>query len=160
MVKRCDPNKATRSRLLNPGWEGNTCVKWLRRLEVGDKPWYQREETSKYTDLMPDGRAREFTWVQECNSVMTFPCPEKPLKDKGRYEVEGLAWSGRGKIKRVDVSFDGGVNWQAAKLKGLVLPKALTRFSLPWTWDGGPALIQSRAIDETGYVQPSLHPVA
>ncbi len=149
------PEQGYPIRLLNPGWEGNTCVKWLRRLEVGDKPWHHREETSKYTDLMPDGRAREFSWVQECNSVITFPCPEKPLKDKGHYEIEGLAWSGRGKIKRVDVSIDGGVNWQSAKLKGLVLPKALTRFSLPWKWEGAPGLIQSRAMDETGYVQPT-----
>jgi sulfane dehydrogenase subunit SoxC len=150
------PEQGYPVRLLNPGWEGNTSVKWLRRLEVGDEPWHQREETSKYTDLMPDGRARQFTYVQETNSVITFPCPEKPLRDKGRYELEGLAWSGRGRIRRVDVSFDGGVNWREARLKGLVLPKALTRFSLPFDWDGGRALLQSRAIDETGYVQPTL----
>jgi sulfane dehydrogenase subunit SoxC len=105
--------------------------------------------------LLADGRARKFSFVQECNSVVTFPCPEKPPTEKGRYELQGLAWSGRGKIKRVDVSFDGGVNWRRAHLKGLVLPKALTRFGLEWDWDGGPALIQSRAIDETGYVQPT-----
>ncbi len=150
------PEQGYPVRLLNPGWEGNTSVKWLRRLEVGDEAWYQREETSKYTDLMPDGRARKFTWVQETNSVVTFPCPEKPLMGRGRYEIEGLAWSGRGRIRRVDVSLDGGVNWQQAQLKGLVLPKALTRFSLRWDWDGSPALLQSRAIDETGYVQPNL----
>jgi sulfane dehydrogenase subunit SoxC len=150
------PEQGYPLRLLNPGWEGNTSVKWLRRLEVGDEPWYQREETSKYTDLMEDGRARKFTFVQETNSVITFPCPEKPLVAKGRYEVEGLAWSGRGRIRRVDVSFDGGVNWQQARLKGLVLPKALTRFSFMWDWDGGPVLLQSRAVDETGYVQPTL----
>jgi sulfane dehydrogenase subunit SoxC len=150
------PEQGYPVRLLNPGWEGNTSVKWLRRLEVGDKPWHQREETSKYTDLMADGRARQFTFVQETNSVITFPCPEKPLREKGRYELEGLAWSGRGRIRRVDVSFDGGVNWREARLKGLVLPKALTRFSLPFDWDGGRALLQSRAVDETGYVQPTL----
>jgi sulfane dehydrogenase subunit SoxC len=149
------PEQGYPIRLINPGWEGNTCVKWLRRLEIGDKPWYHREETSKYTDLLADGRPRKFSFVQECNSVVTFPCPEKPLRDKGRYEVEGLAWSGKGKIKRVDVSFDGGVNWRPARLKGLILPKALTRFGLDWEWDGSPALIQSRAIDETGYVQPT-----
>jgi sulfane dehydrogenase subunit SoxC len=149
------PEQGYPIRLINPGWEGNTCVKWLRRLEVGDDAWYQREETSKYTDLLADGRARKFSFVQECNSVVTFPCPEKPLIEKGRYEVQGLAWSGKGKIKQVDVSFDGGVNWRPTKLKGLVLPKALTRFGLEWDWDGGPAMIQSRAIDETGYVQPT-----
>ena len=150
------PEQGYPVRLLNPGWEGNTSVKWLRRLEVGDKPWHQREETSKYTDLMTDGSARQFTYVQEANSVITFPCPEKPLREKGRYELEGLAWSGRGRIRRVDVSLDGGINWQPARLKGLVLPKALTRFSLPFDWDGGRALLQSRAVDETGYVQPTL----
>jgi sulfane dehydrogenase subunit SoxC len=154
--ERLRPEQGYPLRLLNPGWEGNTSIKWLRRLEIGDKPWYTREETSKYTDLMADGRAREFTWAQECNSVITSPCPEKPLKAQGSYELEGLAWSGRGKIKQVDVSFDGGINWQPARLKGLVLDKALTRFSLPWRWQGETALLQSRAIDETGYVQPTL----
>ena len=150
------PEQGYPVRLLNPGWEGNTSVKWLRRLEIGDQPWYQREETSRYTDLMPDGRSRKFTFIQEANSVITFPCPEKPPTARGRYEIEGLAWSGRGRIRRVDVSFDGGVNWQQARLKGLVLPKALTRFSLMWDWDGSPTLLQSRAVDETGYVQPTL----
>ncbi len=149
------PEQGYPIRLINPGWEGNTCVKWLRRLEIGNKPWYQREETSKYTDLMPDGRSREFTFVQECNSVVTSPSPEKPLKQKGKYWIEGLAWSGRGKIKQIDISVDGGVNWRAARITSVVLPRALTRFGMEWEWQGAPALIQSRAIDETGYVQPT-----
>ncbi|SFG95334.1 sulfite dehydrogenase [Neptunomonas qingdaonensis] len=150
------PEQGYPLRLINPGWEGNTSVKWLRRLEIGDKPWYHREETSKYTDLMPDGRARKFSFVQETNSVITNPCPENPIKQSGLIEIEGVAWSGRGKIKQVDVSFDGGVSWTPAKLKGLVLAKALTRFSLVTKWDGQPWLLQARAIDETGYVQPTL----
>lgn len=150
------PEQGYPVRLFNPGWEGNTSIKWLRRLEVGDQPWHHREETSKYTDLMPDGRARKFSFVQETNSVITSPCPENPWNNKGTYEIEGLAWSGHGKIKHVDISLDGGINWRPAKLKGLVLAKALTRFSLPFKWDGSPALLQSRAIDETGYVQPTL----
>ncbi|BBB25722.1 sulfite dehydrogenase [Amphritea japonica] len=150
------PEQGYPLRLLNPGWEGNTSIKWLRRIEVGDKPWYHREETSKYTDLMADGRARKFTFVQETNSVITNPCPEKPIIKSGLIEIEGLAWTGRGKIKQVDISFDGGVSWVPAKLKGLVLDKALTRFSLVTKWDGQPWLLQSRAIDETGYVQPTL----
>jgi sulfane dehydrogenase subunit SoxC len=149
------PEQGYPVRLINPGWEGNTCVKWLRRLEIGDKPWYHREETSKYTDLMPDGSAREFTYVQECNSVITNPCPEKPLHMPGKLWVEGLAWSGRGKIKQVDVSVDGGVSWRPARFTSLVLPRALTRFGVEWDWNGGPAMLQSRAIDETGYVQPT-----
>ncbi len=143
-------------RLINPGWEGNTCIKWLRRLEIGDKPWYQREETSKYTDLMPDGRARKFSFVQECNSVITSPCPEVPFKDKGWYEIEGIAWSGKGKIKGVDISLDGGVSWRPAPLKGLVISKCLTRFNYMYNWQGEPLLLQSRAWDDTGYVQPTF----
>ena len=128
----------------------------MRRIEVGDQPWHHREETSKYTDLMADGRARRFTFVQECNSVITSPCPENPIVRKGFLEVEGLAWTGRGTIKGVDISFDGGVSWRPAQLKGLVLDKALTRFSLSTQWQGEPWLIQSRAYDDTGYVQPTL----
>lgn len=150
------PEQGYPVRLLNPGWEGNTSIKWLRRIEVGDQPWYHREETSKYTDLMPDGRARKFSFVQECNSVITSPCPENPILSAGMLEIEGLAWSGRGKIKQVDISLDGGINWVPANLKGLVLDKALTRFSLVTKWDGQPWLLQSRAVDETDYVQPTL----
>ena len=139
-----------------PGWEGNVSVKWLRRLEVGDQPWYHREETSKYTDLMPDGRSRKFTFVQEANSVVTNPCPENPIRQKGFIEIEGLAWSGRGTIKAVDLSFDGGVTWKQAEIKGVVLPKALTRFSFKTEWNGEEWMLQSRAVDDTGYVQPTL----
>ncbi|MDM5147614.1 sulfite dehydrogenase [Candidatus Persebacteraceae bacterium Df01] len=156
--ERLRPEQGYPLRLLNPGWEGNTSVKWLRRLKVGELPWHHREETSKYTDLMPDGRSRRFTWVQDANSVILSPCPEKPWTGMiGRFhEIRGIAWSGRGRIKRVDVSDDGGVNWRPAQLKGPVLSKALTRFVLPYEWDGSPKLLQSRAVDETGYVQPTL----
>ena len=150
------PEQGYPLRMLNPGWEGNTSVKWLRRLEIGDQPWHHREETSKYTDLMPDGRSRRFTWVMETNSVITSPCPENPLKQPGFLEIRGFAWSGRGRIKAVDVSLDGGVNWQRTELGELVIPKALTQFSLKTQWNGQPWLMQSRAIDETGYVQPTL----
>ncbi len=150
------PEQGYPLRMLNPGWEGNTSVKWLRRLEIGDQPWHHREETSKYTDLMPDGRSRRFTWVMETNSVITSPCPENPLKQPGFLEIRGLAWSGRGRIKAVDVSLDGGVNWHRTELGELVIPKALTQFSLKTQWNGQPWLLQSRAIDETGYVQPTL----
>ena len=150
------PEQGYPLRLVVPGWEGNVSIKWLRRIKLGDKPWYSREETSKYTDLMPDGTSRGFTWLIDAKSVITFPCPEKPLSGPGLYEIRGLAWSGKGKIKAVDVSLDGGVNWQRAELKEPVLTKALTRFTLPWRWDGQPALLQSRVIDETGYVQPTI----
>jgi sulfane dehydrogenase subunit SoxC len=150
------PEQGYPLRLLVPGWEGNVSVKWLRRLKVGDAPWYSREETSKYTELMPDGKARGFTWVNEAKSVITFPCPEKPVTAPGLYEVRGLAWSGHGKVKAVDVSFDGGVNWHAAQLRDPILSKALTGFSIPWRWDGQPAFLESRVIDDTGYVQPTI----
>jgi sulfane dehydrogenase subunit SoxC len=150
------PEQGYPLRLLVPGWEGNVSVKWLRRIKVGDEPWFSREETSKYTELMPDGKARGFTWVNEAKSVITFPCPEKPVSAPGLYEVRGLAWSGRGKVKAVDVSFDGGGNWHTAQLQDPILSKALTRFTVPWRWDGQPALLESRVVDETGYVQPTI----
>ena len=150
------PEQGYPVRLIVPGWEANMNIKWLRRLEIGSKPWFTREETSKYTDLMPSGLAREFTWVMPVKSVITSPCPEKPMLKHGRHEVEGLAWSGRGKVKRVDVSFDGGANWRTARLKGPVLSKALTRFAIDWDWQGESALLQSRVMDETGDVQPGL----
>ena len=150
------PEQGYPLRLIVPGWEGNVSVKWLRRIKVGDKPWYTREETSKYTDLMPDGKSRGFTWLIDAKSVITFPCPEVPLSGPGLYEIRGLAWTGNGRIKEVHVSTDGGANWRQAELKEPVLSKALTRFTIPWRWDGKPALLESRAVDETGFVQPTL----
>jgi sulfane dehydrogenase subunit SoxC len=143
-------------RMVVPGVQGVSWVKWLRRIEVGDKPWDAREETLHYIDLMPDGTQRQYTSIQEAKSVITTPSGAQTLLDKGFYSVTGLAWSGRGRIRRVDVSFDGGRNWRAARLEAPVLPKALTRFSIGWTWDGSPAILQSRATDDTGYVQPRI----
>lgn len=143
-------------RLVVPGWEGNMWVKWLRRIAVYDQPVESREETSKYTDLMPDGRARKWTWVMDAKSVITSPSPQAPVRHgPGPMVITGLAWSGRGRIARVDVSLDGGRNWQTARLSGDVKPMALTRFHLDHVWDGGEMLLQARAIDETGYVQPT-----
>jgi sulfane dehydrogenase subunit SoxC len=149
------PEQGYPLRLLVPGCEGNLSIKWLRRLKLGARPWHTRDETSKYTDLMPDGTVRQFTFVMEAKSVITRPSGGHVLKTQGFHEISGLAWSGRGRISRVDVSIDGGRNWQAARLDEPVLSKALTRFRFPWEWRGAPALLQSRAIDETGYVQPT-----
>ena len=143
-------------RLVVPGVQGVSWVKWLRRLEVGDQPWHTREEVLHYVDLMPDGTHRQFTSIQECKSVITTPSGGQTLIGQGFYNVSGLAWSGRGRVKRVDVSFDGGRNWRTARLESPVLPKALTRFNIDWSWGGTPAILQSRAIDETGYVQPKI----
>lgn len=143
-------------RLVVPGWEGNMWIKWLRRIGVYDQAVESREETSKYTDLMPDGRARKWTWTMDTKSVITSPSPQAPIRHgKGPLVVTGLAWSGNGKITRVDVSLDGGVNWQEARISGDIKSKALTRFHLDIDWDGSEMLLQSRAIDETGYVQPT-----
>jgi sulfane dehydrogenase subunit SoxC len=143
-------------RLVVPGWEGNLWIKWLRRIEVTDGPVEAREETSKYTDLMPDGRARKWTWEMDAKSVITSPSPQAPWRQgPGPAVITGLAWTGRGKIARVDVSLDGGKNWQEARLAGDPQSMALTRFWLDINWDGSEMLLQSRAIDETGYVQPT-----
>ena len=142
-------------RLVVPGVQGVSWVKYLRRVEVGDRPYGTKDETVHYVDLMPDGLHRQYSSIQECKSVVTTPSGGQVLLDKGFYNVTGLAWSGRGKVKRVDVSVDGGRNWRTARLETPVLPKCLTRFSIDWVWDGKPAIVQSRATDETGYVQPS-----
>jgi sulfane dehydrogenase subunit SoxC len=149
------PEQGYPVRLVVPGWQGNIWIKWLRRIEVGDQPWYTREETSKYTDLMPSGKARKFTFVMDAKSVITSPSPQAPIKNKGFLVISGLAWSGRGKVARVDVSLDGGRNWQTAKIDGPVLDKSLVRFYVETEWSGEALLLQSRAMDETGYVQPT-----
>ncbi len=150
------PEQGYPMRLFLPGWEGNISIKWLRRLEISDKPFYTREETSKYTDLITKtGKARIFTFTMEAKSVITFPSGEMKLPGPGFYEITGLAWSGRGKIARVDVATDGSKSWYPAALQDPVLPICQTRFRFPWVWDGAPAVIQSRATDETGYSQPT-----
>ena len=141
-------------RLVVPGVQGVSSVKYLRRIEVGDQPWATKDEAIHYMDLMPDGSHRQYSSIQECKSVVTTPSGGQVLLDKGFYSITGLAWSGRGAIKRVDVSVDGGRNWREARLQTPVLSKCLTRFSADWVWDGKPAIVQSRATDDTGFVQP------
>ena len=130
-------------------------VKWLRRLKLGTEPWQSREETSAYTDLMPDGKALQFTFHMDVKSVITSPSGGQKMNRFGFHEIRGLAWSGRGKIKSVEVSVDGGVHWRQAVLQEPVLSKSLVRFCIPWQWQGQAALIQSRATDEWGHIQPS-----
>ena len=150
------PAQGYPARLLLPGWEGNAQVKWLRRLEVSDRPSMTREETSKYTDPLADGTARQFSFVMDAKSIITFPAFPNVLPERGWWEITGLAWSGRGRITRVEVSTDGGDTWASAQLQEPVLSKCATRFRHIWNWDGGVAVLMSRAIDETGYVQPDL----
>jgi sulfane dehydrogenase subunit SoxC len=150
------PEQGYPLRLLLPGWEGNANVKWLRRLKVMDQPAMTREETSKYTDLMPDGTARQFTFDMEPKSLVTRPSGGDTLAGAGTYEVTGIAWTGRGTIARVEITTDGGATWTPAELQTPVLPRAHTRFRWTWKWDGREALLASRCTDDTGYTQPPL----
>lgn len=143
-------------RLLLPGFEGNMQVKWLRRLEAGLDPWMTRDETAKYTDPLPNGVARRFSFTMDAKSLITSPAYPSRLTGAGWWPVRGLAWTGRGRIVRVDVSTDGGDHWTQAELTGPALPNAHTRFQHMWRWNGRPARLMSRALDETGYVQPTL----
>ena len=149
------PGNGYPARLLLPGWEGNSSVKWLRRIELAEGPFMTREETSKYTDPLGDGSTvRQFSFVMDARSIITDPAYPRVI-EPGWHEIRGLAWSGRGRITRVDISTDGGASWHAADLQAPVLPKAHVRFRYLWHWTGGPDEIMSRATDETGYVQPT-----
>jgi len=160
------PEQGYPARLLLPGWEGNLCVKWLKRLDFATEPWYAKEETSKYTALRPDGKAVQHFYANEVNSTVVSPSPEKPwtdLKAGDAVEIEGLAWSGMGTITRVDLSFDGGNNYTQANIKGLVLPKCWTRWSYMYTIpkdfknkNGKQIILTSRAMDDAGFVQPTV----
>ncbi len=148
------PEQGYPARLLLPGWEGNTCVKWIRRIELSDQPFMTREETSKYTYPVND-KIRQFSFVMDARSIITFPSfPQKV--ERGWIEIRGIAWTGRGKITRVEISTDAGKNWQPAKLQEPVLDKAHTYFRYLWQWNGEETEIMSRAVDETGYIQPTL----
>ncbi|BBA32555.1 sulfite oxidase SoxC [Methylocaldum marinum] len=152
--ERLRPENGYPLRLIVPGWEAVLSVKWLRRLQAATGPVMARNETAKYTELLPSGKARQFTFVMEAKSIITFPSPGRHLHGPGLYQISGLAWSGRGRIKRVEISADGGRSWAEAALQDPVLPQCFTRFRLPWRWNGAPLVLKSRAVDETGYVQP------
>ena len=154
------PGQGYPLRLVVPGWEGNVSVKWLHRVEALDGPAMTRWETARYTDLMPDGRSRIFTFEMDAKSVITRPSGGAALEGPGLYEISGLAWSGRGAVTGVDVTVDGGTTWNEATLQTPVLPFAHTRFRWPWQWDGREALIASRCTDETGYEQPARRALA
>jgi sulfane dehydrogenase subunit SoxC len=153
--ERIRPGNGYPMRLLLPGFEGNTNVKWLRRIKLTDGPVMTRDETSKYTISLPGGKALQFVFPIEAKSLITRPSPGLRLDGEGIYEISGLAWSGYGRIAKVDVSADGGKSWAEAVLQEPVLPMALTRFRIAWQWNGGPATLQSRAVDQSGYIQPT-----
>ena len=149
------PEQGYPLRLILPGWEGNINVKWLHRLELIDQPAMTRDEAAFYTDLLPSGKARQFGVMMEAKSIVTRPSGGQHLPSPGFYEITGVAWSGRALVKAVEVSTDGGKNWKPATLQQPVLKHSVVRFRMPWTWDGSPATIGSRCIDESGYVQPT-----
>lgn len=153
--ERVRPANGYPMRLLLPGFEGNMNVKWLRRIKLTAGPTMTKDETSRYTVLLPSGKALQFVFPMEAKSVITHPSPGLTLRGPGLYEIAGLAWSGYGKVAKVEVSADGGRSWGEAVLSGPVLPQAVTRFRMAWQWDGGPAVLASRCSDDTGYVQPS-----
>jgi sulfane dehydrogenase subunit SoxC len=152
--ERIRPENGYPLRLIVPGWEAITNVKWLRRLELTTEPAMTRNETAKYTELLPSGKARMFTFVMDAKSLITSPSPGQKMHGPEVYEIRGLAWSGRGRISKVEVSADGGKSWAEAHLQDPVLPRCFTRFRMPWNWTGKPAILKSRATDETGYLQP------
>ncbi|MDJ0685999.1 MAG: sulfite dehydrogenase [Alphaproteobacteria bacterium] len=153
--ERLRPEQGYPMRLVLPGWQGSMQTKWLRRVKVTDGPTHTKDETSKYSLLQKDGKAQQFTFEMGVKSVITRPSPGVAPTRPGLYQVSGLAWSGAGRVSRVEVSADGGASWADAMLDGPALPKMLTRFRLPWNWDGAPSVLMSRAVDETGAVQPS-----
>jgi sulfane dehydrogenase subunit SoxC len=152
--ERLRPENGYPVRLFLPGWEGNMSVKWLRRLKVVSAPVMTKDETSRYTDLQADGKSLMFTYPMEVKSVITRPSHGMTVPGPGLHQISGIAWSGSGTIKKVDVSMDGGRTWMDAPLVAPVLPRAVTRFRLAWRWDGTPAVLKSRATDDTGAVQP------
>lgn len=153
--ERLRPSQGYPMRIFNPGFEGNTSVKWVRSLYVTDRPVMSKFETSKYTDKLHDGKSLQFSLEMDVKSVITRPSNAVELEKKGMYEITGLAWSGRGKIAKVEVSADGGRTWAQAVLEGPVQSIMMTRFRIPWMWEGRPAILQSRATDEFGRVQPT-----
>ncbi|MGE4064097.1 MAG: sulfite dehydrogenase [Rhodospirillaceae bacterium] len=153
--ERIRPNQGYPMRLLVPGFQGNTNIKWLRRIRLTEGPMQTRYETSRYSLLLADGKAAQYKLQLDAKSFITRPSPGYQMQGPGLYEISGLAWSGNGTVKQVEVSADGGKSWALAALSGPVLPKMLTRFRAPWRWDGGPAVLQSRVTDDTGYVQPT-----
>jgi sulfane dehydrogenase subunit SoxC len=153
--ERIQPGQGYPMRLWLPGYEGNMNIKFLRRVQVTDQPGMTYYESKIYTDPLPDGKDTQFYFVNEVKSFITSPSPGLNLREPGVYEITGIAYSGSGRIAKVMVSADGGKSWAEAALMEPRLPKAFTRFSMPWRWDGGPTILQSRAWDEGGAVQPT-----
>lgn len=153
--ERIRPDQGYPMRLFVPGYEGNMNVKWLHRMEISDIPSQSKDEQSLYADITSDERIKQFSYTMEVKSVITRPSGKQQLPMSGIYEISGFAWSGRGKVKMVEVSADGGKTWALANLEGPIMSKSMTRFTIPWKWNGQKAILLSRATDEFGNVQPS-----
>src|SRR2546428_316907 len=153
--ERLMPGNGYPMRLLLPGWEGNMNIKWLRRIKLVETPAMSYYEARTYAPILPSGKAYQFYFLQEVKSFITHPSAGLKLNGPGFYEISGVAYSGNGRISKVMVSADGGTSWGQAALQEPVHAKAFTRFRMPWHWDGGPAILQSRAWDEAGNVQPT-----
>ncbi|WP_218048809.1 sulfite dehydrogenase [Curvivirga aplysinae] len=153
--ERIRPDQGYPMRLFCPGYEGNMSVKWLHRIEISDIPSQSKDEQSLYMDVTSDGRIRQYSYTMEVKSVITKPSGKQGLPESGLYEISGFAWSGRGKVNKVEVSADGGKTWANAHLEGPVMDKCMTRFTIPWQWDGKETVLVSRATDEFGNVQPT-----
>ena len=149
------PGQGYPMRLFCPGWEGNVSVKWLTQIKVTQEPAQFRDETSKYTDTLQNRSSYQFTFPMGTKSLITSPSGEMTLSQPGIYQITGIAWSGRGGIRQVEVSADGGKTWAEAAIQGHQLDRALTRFTIPWEWNGGEAILQSRATDSRGNIQPT-----
>jgi sulfane dehydrogenase subunit SoxC len=152
--ERIMPGNGYPMRLLLPGYEGNMNTKYVRRIKVIDQPAMTFYETRNYSPILPGGKAYRFYFVNEVKSFITRPSFGQALNGPGFYEITGIAYSGSGTITKVAVSADGGKSWGEAALDGPVVPKAFTRFSMPWRWDGQPVVLTSRAWDDSGAVQP------
>ncbi|MGZ5176800.1 MAG: sulfite dehydrogenase [Burkholderiales bacterium] len=153
--ERLMPANGYPMRLLLPGWEGNMNIKWLRRIKLTDAPGMTFPESKTYAQILPNGKAYQFYFVEDVKSFITQPSAGTMMSGQGQYEISGIAFSGEGRIARVMVSVDSGKNWAPARLQQPVLSKAFTRFSMPWRWNGGPAVLQSRAWDDAGNAQPT-----
>src|SRR5260221_86326 len=153
--ERIQPGQGYPMRLWLPGFEGNMNVKYVRRIKLTGEPAMSYYESRTYSQILPNGKAYRFYFLQEVKSFITNPSPGLHLKEPGVYEITGIAYSGTGRIRKVLVSADGGQGFGEAALQDPVLPKAFTRFRMPWRWNGGPSILQSRAWDESGTVPPT-----
>jgi len=153
--ERIQPGNGYPMRLLLPGYQGNMNVKYVRRIKLIDQPAMSFFESKTYSQILPTGKMWLFHFTQEVKSFITHPSFGHALQGPGFYEISGVAYSGNGRISKVMVSADGGKSWAQAALQEPVMPKAFVRFRMPWRWEGQPAVLQSRAFDEAGNVQPT-----